>query len=81
MSEEKSELEMLNHVLDRLRDIDHSYKALIEKMAKLCMEAEDAKLGEVVKRLEKPMRNASDNTQMFEALVKDLTMQRNRLRS
>ncbi len=81
MSEERTELEKLNHVLDRLKDIDHSYKALIEKMAKLCMEAEESRLDEVVKRLDKPMRNASDNTQMFEALVKDLTMQRNRLRS
>jgi hypothetical protein len=81
MSEERTELEAMNHVIDRLVDIDNSYKALIQKMAKLYLEAEEFKLDDVVKRLDKPMRNASENTQMFEALAKDLTMMRNRMKS
>lgn len=56
----------------RVQDINNSYRAVAEKMGQLYMCADELKLGSLTKGLDKPMRNASDNEQMFASLLEEL---------
>jgi hypothetical protein len=56
----------------RVQDINNSYQAVAEKIGQLYMCADELKVTSLTKGLDKPMRNASDNEQMFAALLDDL---------
>ena len=57
---------------------DNSYRAVAEKMGQLYMCADENKVASLTRRLDKPMRNASDNEQTFSAILEELRMQANR---
>ena len=56
----------------RVQDINNSYRAVAEKMGQLYMCADELKVAALTQDLDKPMRNASDNEQMFAALLEEL---------
>lgn len=56
----------------RVQDIHNSYRAIAEKMGQLYMSADENKVASLTKGLDKPMRNASDNEQMFSSLLDEL---------
>jgi predicted transcriptional regulator len=64
--------EGLNELLRRVQDINNSYRAVAEKMGQLYMCADELQLTALTRDLDKPMRNASDNEQLFAALLEDL---------
>ena len=68
---------VLDDLINRVQDIDNSYRAVAEKVGQFYMLAEEHKLARLTGQLEKPMRNASENEQAFAALLDDLRMQRN----
>lgn len=70
--------EVLGELTKRVQDIDNSYRAVAEKMGQLYMCADENKVASLTRRLDKPMRNASDNEQTFSAILEELKMQANR---
>ena len=64
--------EGVSELLRRVQDINNSYRAVAEKMGQLYMSADELKLTSLTKALDKPMRNASDNEQMFAAILEEL---------
>ena len=56
----------------RVEDISNSYRAVAEKMGQLYMSADEHKVSMLTARLDKPMRNASDNEQSFSAILEEL---------
>jgi len=70
--------EALDELTRRVQDIDNSYRAVAEKMGQLYMCADTHKVAALTRRLDKPMRNASENEQMFAAILEELRMQANR---
>lgn len=70
--------EALADLIHRVQDVDNRYRAVAEKMGQLYMRADSAKAELLTRRLDKPMRNASENEQMFAAMLEDLRMQANR---
>lgn len=62
----------VNQLLRRVQDINNSYRAVAEKMGQLYMNADELQLTSLTKALDKPMRNASDNEQMFAAILDEL---------
>ncbi len=69
---EKIEDEGLTELIRRVQDINNSYRAVAEKMGQLYMCADELKYTALTKELDKPMRNASDNEQMFCATLEEL---------
>jgi len=72
---------VLAELTRRVQDIDNSYRAVAEKMGQLYMLADENKITALTTGLDKPMRNASDNEQMFAAILDDLRVQANRRKS
>lgn len=70
--------DVLDELTRRVQDIDNSYRAVAEKMGQLYMCADENKVVALTRSLDKPMRNASDNEQMFAAILDTLKMQANR---
>ena len=70
--------EAMGELTRRVEDISNSYRAVAEKMGQLYMRADEYKLSSLTRRLDKPMRNASDNEQTFSAILEELTMHANR---
>jgi len=66
--------EVLGELTRRVEDIDNSYRAVAEKMGQLYMCADANKVATLTRSLDKPMRNASDNEQMFAAILDTLKM-------
>jgi hypothetical protein len=64
----------VSDLLRRVQDINNSYRAVAEKMGQLYMSADELKLTSLTKALDKPMRNASDNEQMFAAILEELQL-------
>jgi len=62
----------LAELLRRLRDIDQSYRAVAEKMGQLYMFADGSQAAALTRRLDLPMRNASQNERDFAALLDEL---------
>jgi hypothetical protein len=71
------ETAVLDDLINRVQDIDNSYRAVAEKVGQFYMLADEHKLARLTGQLDKPMRNASENEQAFAALLDDLRMQRN----
>jgi hypothetical protein len=69
--------EALDELTRRVQDIDNSYRAVAEKMGQLYMCADTHKVAALTRRLDKPMRNASENEQMFAAILEELRMHAN----
>ena len=72
--------EAIEELMRRVQDIDNSYRAVAEKMGQLYMSADSHKVAGLTRRLDKPMRNASENEQMFAALLEELNIHLNRRR-
>lgn len=70
-------IEVLDELVKRVGDIDNAYRSLAEKMGQLYMKADEAGLEAVTTLLDKPMRNASDNHQLFVALLDEASTKRN----
>lgn len=70
--------EALTELTQRVQDIDNSYRAVAEKMGQLYMCADSNNAGTLTQRLDKPMRNASENEQTFAAMLDELRMVANR---
>lgn len=68
----------LTELTQRVQDIDNSYRAVAEKMGQLYMCADSNNAGALTQRLDKPMRNASENEQTFAAMLDELHMVANR---
>lgn len=68
----------LTELTQRVQDIDNSYRAVAEKMGQLYMCADSNNAGALTQRLDKPMRNASENEQTFAAMLDELQMVVNR---
>jgi hypothetical protein len=66
--------EALDELTRRVQDIDDSYRAVAEKMGQLYMCADTHKVAALTRRLDKPMRNASENEQAFAAILEELRM-------
>jgi len=64
----------LAELLRRLRDIDHSYRVAAEKMGQLYMFADGNRAAALTRRLDQPLRNASQNERAFAALLDELQM-------
>lgn len=64
----------LAELLRRLRDIDRSYRAAAEKMGQLYMFADGNRAASLTRRLDQPMRVASQNEQAFAALLDEMQM-------
>ena len=64
--------EALIELTRRVQDIDNSYRSVAEKMGQLYMCADENKVTALTRGLDKPMRNASDNEQMFAAILEEL---------
>ncbi len=62
----------LTELIRRMQDIDNSYRAVAEKMGQLYMCADELKYTALTKELDKSMRNASDNEQVFSAALEEL---------
>ncbi len=75
------EEEGVTELTRRVQDIHNSYRAIAEKMGQLYMCADELKVASLTKGLDKPMRNASDNEQMFATLVEELQAFANRANS
>jgi len=69
---ETIDIAAIGELTRRVQDIDNSYRAVAEKMGQLYMCADELKVTSLTKGLDKPMRNASDNEQMFAALLEEL---------
>ena len=72
--------EVLGDLIRRVQDIDRSYRAVAEKMGQLYMCADSNKVAALTRSLDKPMRNASDNEQMFAAILEEMRLCANRRR-
>ncbi len=70
--------EALTELTQRVQDIDNSYRAVAEKMGQLYMCADTNNAGALTQRLDKPMRNASENEQTFAAMLDELRVIANR---
>lgn len=66
--------EVISELTNRVQDIDNCYRAVAEKMGQLYMCADTNKAVGLTARLDKPMRNASDNEQRFAAMLEELHM-------
>jgi len=73
------EAEVLSELTRRVEDIDNSYRAVAEKMGQLYMCADAHHVASLTSSLDKPMRNASENEQMFASILAELRVQANRL--
>ncbi len=62
----------LAELLRALRGIDHSYRAAAENMGQLYMFADGKQEAALTRRLDQPMRNASQNERDLAALLDEL---------
>jgi hypothetical protein len=66
--------EVIEELTRRVEDIDRAYRAVAEKMGQLYMQADVHRLSALTRRLDKPMRNASENEQAFAAILEELRL-------
>lgn len=69
---ERVDAATLAELVRRLRDIDHRYREAAERMGQLYMFADGNRVASLTRRLDQPMRNASQNEQAFAALLDEL---------
>lgn len=62
----------LDELLRRFRDIDKTYRAVAEEMGQLYMFADANEATTLTRRLDQPMKSASQNEQAFAAILEEL---------
>lgn len=68
--------EILEELTRRVQDIDNSYRAVAEKMGQLYIRTDENRIAGLTRALDKPMRNASENEQMFAAILEELKLKK-----
>ena len=81
MSEPQDKIVVLEQFVGKIRDVHHSYAALLEKLAKVQAEATQAGLQSVADGLGKPFSDASADAESIETLLHDTEMERNKLKA
>ena len=81
MNNQEDKVVVLEQFVGKIRDVHHSYAALIEKMAKVQADAAQAGLESVVHGLGKPFSDASADAETIQALLHDTEMERNKLKA
>lgn len=66
----------LEELTRRVQDISNDYRTVARKMGQLYIRADESGLSGLTRALDKPMRNASENEQMFAAILEDLNMKK-----
>jgi hypothetical protein len=80
MSEEKSKLEYMEEIVLKLQDVEKSYVAIVEKIAALLSQTEEAGLDSLREKLVKPFTDTSNNAKLMGELLHDAEIERNKLR-
>jgi hypothetical protein len=80
MSEHKSKLQSLEEIVVRLKDVENSYVAIVEKMATLLTQAEEAGQDSLKEKLGRLFTAASNNAKLMGELQHDAEIERNKLR-
>lgn len=80
MSEQKSKLEVMEEILVKLQDVENSYVAIVEKIATLLSQTEEAGLDSLREKLVKPFTDTSNNAKLMGELLHDAEIERNKLR-
>ncbi len=68
---------LIQEMINRVQDMENSYRALARKMGKLYMQADEKGLASLNQQLDKPMRNASENERIFASILESLRLQIN----
>ena len=81
MSEQQDKVVVLEQFVGKIRDVHHSYAALLEKLAKVQAEAAQAGLESIASNLGKPFSDASMDAKSIEELLHDTEIERNKLKA
>ncbi len=65
---EQQDVELLDELTRRLASIGHSYSILAQQVGALYIRADESGLDSLTQALDRPMRNASNDQQAFDAL-------------
>jgi hypothetical protein len=76
-----SKLEALEKVFIKIKDIENSYKMLVEKMAQVQLEAMDAGMDSLVDNVEGPFSDASNNVKKIGDIRSSIETELNRIRN
>ncbi len=78
--DQTEEISALEDLITKLTDVQHSYQAVIEKMARLQMEAEEL-APEVAEQLQPAFQDTSKGHETVSGIVQDLQFKVNQLRN
>lgn len=78
--DDQENIDALDDLINKLEDVQHSYQAIIEKMARLQMETE-ALEPELAEKLQPAFDDASRGHETVSGIVQDLQFKVNRLRN
>jgi len=81
MNEQQDKVVVLEQFVGKIRDVHHSYAALLEKLAKVQAEAMQAGLETIANNLGKPFSDASADAESIEHLLHDTEIERNKLKA
>jgi hypothetical protein len=80
MSEQKSKLEVMEEIVVKLKDVENSYVAIVEKIATLLSQTEEAGHDSLREKLVKPFTDTSNNAKLMGELLYETEIERNKLR-
>lgn len=78
--DDQEKITALEDLIAKLTDVQHSYQAVIEKMARLQMEAEEVE-PELAEKLQPAFQDTSKDHETVSSLVQDLQFKVNQLRN
>lgn len=78
--DEQEKISALEDLITKLTDVQHSYQAVIEKMARLQMEAEEV-APEVAEKLQPAFQDTSKDHETVSGIIQDLQFKVNQLRN
>ena len=78
--EDQEKIDALDDLIAKLTDVQHSYQALIEKMAHLQMETEELE-PDLADKLQPAFDNASKDHETISNVVQDIQFEVNRMRN
>ena len=79
MAEPADKLAQMERFLSILKELQHDRKKMIERMARLQGEAQEAGFGELAVKLGEASSTAAQNFEKLDAVLDDFEMERNRL--
>jgi len=79
MSEQKSKFEAMEEIVVKLEDVENSYVAIVEKIATLLSQTEEAGQDSLREKLRKPFTDTSNNAKLMGELMHDAEIERNKL--